>query len=367
MPSAWHDRGTAKFASPKPLKIRVAQGSDTSQLSKSQFWQLKQRLALFAASLRGVWKKYEDRRSEYGVACQIPEGSAGQKPAYGEAQSATTSFWGHVPRTLATALLAALLASGGVSAEGWSSSGSFDLKETEKLREKIAANPSARRDGWDFAARQNRWVALDDFERARPGKLPPKLKSFSLPSGSQVDQLYALIAFAEAPRGRYNAIHHGAKILPAKKPTQLTLAEIYQWIDDTPGQPHAIGNFQIIPSTLLNLQQALGLPDTAVFSRVTQERMAAVLLKDAGYHKFISGRISRGKFMDNLARIWAGFPLQSGKSAYHGYAGNRATITRTFFEAQMVKIFGSGAKPRTEHVTAHKGALTSGSWQPLGQ
>jgi hypothetical protein len=234
----------------------------------------------------------------------------------------------------------ALLAPAAVSAGDWSSSGSFDLKETTEIRESLASAPASSQGGWNFATRESEWVALDAFERSRPGKQPPAPAAFRLPSGSNVEQLFALIAFSEAPGGRYDAIHHGAKVKPGKKPSQMTLAEIYTWIDRTPGQPHAIGNFQIIPSTLLNLQKRLSLPDGTRFSRETQNRMAALLISDAGYQKFAAGRISRSAFMDNLARIWAGLPLASGKSAYHGYAGNRATITRAFYSEQMERIFG---------------------------
>lgn len=50
------------------------------------------------------------------------------------------------------------------------------------------------------------------------------------------------------------------------------------------------------------------------------------------------GRLGDEAFMDNLARIWAGFPLRNGRSAYHGIAGNRATVSRAFFRAQIAAI-----------------------------
>ncbi|UWQ56033.1 hypothetical protein [Leisingera caerulea] len=343
---AWHSRATTPatghFGASGSLKNMASQGSDTLELTKCQFWQSNQRLALIAALLREVWTFYEDRRAELGVAGPNLQGGLSQKPANEAAQSASIPLCGQRPRTALSALLIALLAPAAVSAGDWSNSGSFDLKETTEIRESLASAPASSQGGWNFATRESEWVALDAFERSRPGKQPPAPAAFHLPSGSNVEQLFALIAFAEAPGGRYDAIHHGAKVKPGKKPSQMTLAEIYAWIDRTPGQPHAIGNFQIIPSTLLNLQKRLGLPDGTRFSRDTQNRMAALLISDAGYQKFAAGRMSRSKFMDNLARIWAGLPLVSGKSAYHGYAGNRATITRAFYSEQMERIFGTG-------------------------
>ncbi|NSY40890.1 hypothetical protein [Leisingera sp. ANG59] len=80
----------------------------------------------------------------------------------------------------------------------------------------------------------------------------------------------------------------------------MTLAEIYARIDRTSGQPHAIGNFQIMPSPLLNPQKRHGLSDGTCFTRETQNRAAALLISDAGCQKFASGRVSRSAFIDNL-------------------------------------------------------------------
>ncbi|MES0864814.1 hypothetical protein ABLN87_20885 [Ruegeria sp. SCPT10] len=213
------------------------------------------------------------------------------------------------------------------------------------MRQKLAKAPKANSDGWASQIASegvvSEWVALDKFERGTPGKNPPRLASFRLPKGTEVDQLYALIEFAESPRAGYDAIHHSAKKLTAKRPTQMTLGEIKTWIRATPGQHHAIGRFQVIPSTLASLQRRLRLPDSAVFNKTTQNKMAGVLLYDAGYQDFVAGDLTLFRFMDNLALIWAGFPKANGKSHYHGYAGNRATVTRAFFEKQMVKIFGA--------------------------
>ncbi|MEL6312237.1 MAG: hypothetical protein AAFQ17_07745 [Pseudomonadota bacterium] len=74
------------------------------------------------------------------------------------------------------------------------------------------------------------------------------------------------------------------------------------------------------------------------FSKAVQDRMASVLLAEAGYARFLSGRLSRDDFMDNLAGIWAGFPMRNGKSRYHGLAGNRATISRAEFTRHVVAI-----------------------------
>ena len=154
-------------------------------------------------------------------------------------------------------------------------------------------------------------------------------------------QLKTLIAFAEAGKKGYDAVHVSAARKTPMRPTQMTIAQIQRWIKRTPGQPHAIGRYQIIPSTLRMLVARGGFKGSQKFDAKTQDEMADILLADAGLAQFQAGRISKRKFMDNLALVWAGLPKANGKSAYHGYAGNRATITRGFYQEQMDAIFGS--------------------------
>ncbi|QPM91946.1 lysozyme family protein [Pseudooceanicola algae] len=155
------------------------------------------------------------------------------------------------------------------------------------------------------------------------------------------EKLRHLIATAEAGSKGYDAVHHGAATGTPRRPTQMSLAQIRQWIAATPGQNHAIGRYQIIPKTLEHIVDALGISGDAVFSPRLQDRMADFLLEQAGYSAFLGGDLSRVGFMNNLARIWAGLPNSSGQSHYHGYAGNRAVISWARFDAAMTEIFPS--------------------------
>lgn len=49
--------------------------------------------------------------------------------------------------------------------------------------------------------------------------------------------------------------------------------------------------------------------------------------------------MTRRAFMNNLAKIWAGLPNDTGKSHYAGYAGNKASISWASFDAQMAQVF----------------------------
>ncbi|WP_417263738.1 hypothetical protein [Celeribacter sp.] len=151
----------------------------------------------------------------------------------------------------------------------------------------------------------------------------------------------AMIGRAESPRDGYDAVQHGAKRKPGKKPSQMSLGEIFKWIEDTPGQPHAIGYYQFIPSTLGRLVNELDLGPEVIFTPAVQDQLANILLADAGIYELRAGQITRHQFMNNLAKIWAGLPTSSGKSHYHGYVGNKATVSWAEFDREMAKAFPS--------------------------
>lgn len=157
--------------------------------------------------------------------------------------------------------------------------------------------------------------------------------------GRDVDVIRHLIGQAESRRDGYDAVQHGARIKPPKRPTQMTVAEIYAWIAATPGQPHAIGRYQFIPKTLERVVNKLGVDPAQRFSKRMQDRLADVLLAEAGLNRVRAGEISRHAFMNNLAKIWAGLPNSSGKSHYDGYAGNKASMTWARFDAAMMTAF----------------------------
>ncbi len=155
----------------------------------------------------------------------------------------------------------------------------------------------------------------------------------------RVAKLLDLIAAAEAGPAGYNAVQYGAVIRPGRPPTQKTFGEIFDWIANTPGQPHAIGRYQFIPKTLRRLVAIAGYSRNTRFTPKVQDQLALILLQDAGLTAFQAGTLPQRAFMKNLARIWAGLPLPNGKSYYQGYAGNKATMSFARFEEGMAQIF----------------------------
>ena len=93
--------------------------------------------------------------------------------------------------------------------------------------------------------------------------------------------------------------------------------------------------------TLRRVVEKTGTAMSQRFSPAVQDRLADVLLAEAGLHRFRSGTLEQQEFMNNLAKVWAGLPNSSGRSHYDGYAGNKAAISWSRFDAVM-----SGIAPR---------------------
>jgi hypothetical protein len=256
------------------------------------------------------------------------------KPTLASRGNPLAAVFGAPPRRPIRFVLAALVAvvmGLPAAADGWQRPDYFGRAGA------AAPPPSPVAVGWT-APPQEGW-GITRFDRPAPSAHRP----FRLIPGTVAEQLGQLVAHAESPHLGYDAVIRSARVLPPARPTRMTLGGIRQWIADTPGQHHAIGRYQIIPSTLAMLQRRLGLADSTLFDRATQDRMAAALYRDAGIGDWLAGRLSAEAFMDNLARIWAGFPLGNGRSAFHGIAGNRATVTRAFFRSQIAAIASRGA------------------------
>ena len=148
-----------------------------------------------------------------------------------------------------------------------------------------------------------------------------------------------IIASVEAGRAGYDAVVLSARVLPPKPPSRMTLNEIFAWIAATPGQNHAIGRYQIVPKTLASLTRRLGLPGGTIYSPKLQDRLADVLLSDAGMGEFLAGTLPRKAFMENAAAIWAGLPASNGRSVYQGIAGNAAGMSWDSYLRRMAEVF----------------------------
>lgn len=194
-----------------------------------------------------------------------------------------------------------------------------------------------------FAGRQGGSLFAPVAPRAR---IPRGVPDGGAPRGymmplafPQVVSLRRLIASVEAGPAEYDAVVFSARIKPPKRPTEMSLQEIFDWIDATPGQHHAIGRYQFIPKTLRAVMREVGAPPEARFTPALQDRLADVLLVEAGLAAYMRGDMPQTMFMNNLARIWAGLPNSTGKSHYAGIAGNKAGMSWARFQREMDEIF----------------------------
>ena len=259
-----------------------------------------------------------------------------------------------------------IFAAGSVLAQGYSLFTGRELKtarmpligEPQLDQQSLGASPQppiqARVEIPDTAeAEEARGQAQSLFiGRARGSLFAPYAPRDRRPSGSiagtygpivgsdpHAEMIRSLIAHAEAGRDGYDAVQYGATRKPDRPPTHMTLGDIFAWIEATPGQPHAIGRYQFIPSTLARLVDILGVGPNERFSPEMQDRLADILLQEAGLAAYRSDEMTRHEFMNNLAQIWAGLPTSSGRSYYDGYAGNSATMTWSQFDSEMARIF----------------------------
>ena len=155
-----------------------------------------------------------------------------------------------------------------------------------------------------------------------------KLSVMTFSSSGGYALILDVIGKAESPIKGYDAVVYSAKVKPSKSPSQMTLKQIFKWIEKTPNQDHAIGRYQFIPKTLRKLVLKNNVPMTAVFTPALQDRLAIDLIDASGFRDLISDKISSDQFVDNLAKVWAGLPLSNGKNYYHGQNGNKATVSR---------------------------------------
>lgn len=85
----------------------------------------------------------------------------------------------------------------------------------------------------------------------------------------------------------------------------------------------ALGMYQIVRKTRRMIQDALNIPDTALFDKDMQDRMACFLLGQRGIDKWLSGRLSTNTLITNLSKEWASLPKPDG----NGYYGGKARVT----------------------------------------
>ena len=97
------------------------------------------------------------------------------------------------------------------------------------------------------------------------------------------------------------------------------------------GQLWATGRYQIIPSTLIYLQRFIGISDSALYNKVTQDRLAnALIATKPALNNYLTGKVADTDF--NLraaalavAQIWSSVGQPSNNKSYYGENATTST------------------------------------------
>ncbi len=153
--------------------------------------------------------------------------------------------------------------------------------------------------------------------------------------GDEQAPIRDVIGQAEAPNG-YDTVFAGKKFDVV--PTSATVADVRAAQDSLVArgsESSAVGKYQIIRSTMDDLIAKGVIAPTDKFDQATQDKAATYLIKQAGYDQWKAGKLTQDQFADNLANVWAGLPLASGRSAYAGVGSNNATVPRSKVTAAL--------------------------------
>ena len=108
------------------------------------------------------------------------------------------------------------------------------------------------------------------------------------------------------------------------------------------GQLFATGRYQIIPSTLIYLQKFTGISDSALYNKITQDKLAnALIATKASVNNYLTGKVAdtdanlRAAAL-GVAQIWSSVGTPSTDTSY--YPNDRAT-TSTIDVQKILKSY----------------------------
>jgi hypothetical protein len=99
------------------------------------------------------------------------------------------------------------------------------------------------------------------------------------------------------------------------------------------GQLWATGRYQIIPSTLIYLQKLTGISDSAIYGKITQDKLAnALIASKAALNNYLTGKVAdtdanlRAAAL-GVAQIWSSVGTPSDNRSYYGENATTSTYT----------------------------------------
>ncbi len=132
--------------------------------------------------------------------------------------------------------------------------------------------------------------------------------------------LLAVIAKGESG-GNYNA-HFGNPANETVRFTDMTVAEVLQWQEryvQNGSFSNAVGKYQFIRPTLVDITNTLAIEPTARFDAALQDRLAIALIERRGVVAYVNDELTREEFAANLAKEWAALPKMDGPNPQESY------------------------------------------------
>ena len=132
----------------------------------------------------------------------------------------------------------------------------------------------------------------------------------------------------------YDTVFGGSRISPDAPITTMSVAQLLDWQDRSVAAgsiSSAAGRYQVIRGTLRTIVGAGIVTQSDTYSPANQDKLAIYLMQTSGLNRFLSGSLTAEAFGNNLARVWASFPVITGPGAGRSFyagdsAGNKSRI-----------------------------------------
>lgn len=162
------------------------------------------------------------------------------------------------------------------------------------------------------------------------------------------DALSTIRAPEAGTKDPYNRVVQGQNTPSYANLTGMTIGEVrqFQRAMKASGQypSTAVGAYQIVGSTLDEAQARTGLPDTAKFTKATQDFLARDLWSNrASQVDDATGAVAAGPLANRAAKEWASFQQSSGIGAYDNDGVNHASVPHSAVLARANGLVSTGA------------------------
>lgn len=172
-----------------------------------------------------------------------------------------------------------------------------------------------------------------------------------------------LIGKSEGGRYGYNALVY--KYVDGKKVSggsadlvNMTMKEVKEFQKGMRAKGHAstaVGRYQVIAGTLQGAQDALRIPDSALFNARTQDRIFTYLADQRGFKDYLDNPTeeNKRKLLRQLPDEWAILKTSQGKGAFDGLVGNKGTVSQSVVDEAIVR---GTVQPATQSQGVHGGS-----------